>query len=354
MDTWREEEYSWFGIPTLSIKEFPSTFQRLRNLYSGFLPRFEWNRDSLEELLGRILTETTWDDLVAALDTRAEAVRNELVQRMFYRSCVAFYRFFDLFLAYLIVDGSAFKTWGEVTGYYSRFYFIHSWLNLLQGTWVDMNEVFPKYPHLHKPPKRFRKFFIFDTGEAIRILNTDQLKRVCDPPESNFAGSHQIWWALFRSVGEPDSFSFIDQLGFILTPFTFNPKERNLANYSYKYLEGFVELEWFDNTPQQMMAHFMPRRRSDRDFTSIEAYFEGEDPEFVDVGDFYTDEVQILWHSALAYLQLLRALNINQDFITAEKLNQLIRIHMRDKYPVISEAISEAIGQVLTGEISHT
>ena len=339
----------WFGISSFSIDEFPPTFQKLKEIYAGFRPEFESHRASLEDLLGELLTQIEWDAAVIALNNRDEKIREVYVQRLFYRSCVAFYRFFDLFLAYLTVDRSAFKTWGEVTGYYSRFYFIHAWLNLLQSSWVDTNDVSTEYPDMNKPPKRSRQFFIYDTGSSIQVMNSKDLKEVCDPPNATFRGSHQIWWALLRSVGEPESFEFIDEVGFTLEPFTFNPQERNLANYSYRYLEGFVELEWFETTPEQMMSHFMPNWRRDRDFTDLEAYFEGYDPETVDVADFYTDPVQILWCSVLTYLRLLSALEIDQEFITAEKLTKLIQVHLGDDYPIISAAITAKIDSIMSG-----
>jgi hypothetical protein len=135
----------------------------------------------------------------------------------------------------------------------------------------------------------------------------------------------------------------------VLTPFTFNPKNRNKINYSFRYLEGFIELEWFDNTPEQMMAHFMPMPRSDRDFTDMDTYFEGDNPEYVDVADFYTDGVQILWTSISAYLQLLHALGIRQEFITTDKLKLLMSVHLGDRFPCIARGVSKAIDTVLSG-----
>ena len=144
-----------------------------------------------------------------------------------------------------------------------------------------------------------------------------------------------------------DSFEFVDHLDFVLTPFTYNPRERNQANYSFRYLEGFIELEWFDNTPEQMLAHFMPWPRADRDFTNMDAFFEGDDPEYVDVADFYDDDVQILWTSIVAYLQLLGGLGIKQEFITSAKLKSLMAVHLGDKYPNIGNGITRVIDSLL-------
>jgi hypothetical protein len=49
---------------------------------------------------------------------------------MFYRSTTGFYWALQLFLSYLTLDKHCYRTWADVTAYYSRFYFIQSFLNL--------------------------------------------------------------------------------------------------------------------------------------------------------------------------------------------------------------------------------
>ena len=58
-------------------------------------------------------------------------------------------------------------------------------------------------------------------------------------------------------------------------------------------MKGFPELEWFDSSPEQMLAHasFWAHREDD-DFTDMDRFFTDRDPENVDASDFYTDRVQ--------------------------------------------------------------
>ena len=334
------EEFKRFRIPFLSIEKFPPNFETLQVIYQGFVPSVELHRDSLEDLFGRILKEKHWSCLLEALNQSDTQMRNDITQRLFYRSCVAFYRFYDLFLAYLVTSGFSFRTWSNVTAYYSRFYFVQAWLNLLQSSWI----------HLHKTPTGgIRDFFLVNSADQIRVISWKELQAMASPKGANFSGSHKIWWTLFNSTKSLESFDFIPDLDFVLSPFNFNTENRNRENYSFQYLEGFVELEWFDQHPEQMFAHFMPTPRMDRDFTDMGSYFAEYDPESVDVADFYTDDTQILWLSLIAYLQLLRALNISQDFITCEKLDKLLDIHIKDKFPIIASAISEKVRIALIG-----
>lgn len=344
-----DNEFDRFGVPKLSVVGFPPSLETLRDLYDGFTPIPEFHRDSLEELFSRILKTYDWDAVVSEFGLPNSEVRDVIMQRLFYRSCVAFYRFYDLFLAHLVTDGFSFRTWSKVTGYYSRFYFVQAWLNLLQSSWVDLSKSLGDVPEGSRPARDDLKFFLFNTLNGVKIHNEKELRKVVAPQGVNFGGSHQIWWTLFNSSSNLESFDFIPELDFVQSFYDFNPKERNRENYSFQYLEGFPELEWFDQSSEQMAAHFMPRPRKDKDFTDMDAYFKGEEPASSYVDDFYCDDAQIFWHSLDAYLRLLRALNVPQDFITCEKLEFLLDIHIKEKFPVIAVAMSEKMRLALLG-----
>jgi hypothetical protein len=74
------------------------------------------------------------------LSLDAADARSWFRQRVFYRSCTAFYRSFELFLSFLTLERECFQTWARVTGYYSRFYFLRAFLNVLQATFVFFGE----------------------------------------------------------------------------------------------------------------------------------------------------------------------------------------------------------------------
>lgn len=237
---------------------------------------------------------------------------------MFYRGAAAFYRSLQLFLGYLTLDRHCYRTWAEVTAYYSRFYFIQAFLNLTLSTHLSVG----------------KKTFIFFDGTRV----------VCKPdknlPEAFRRGSHEMWWSLMEAVKSPDY--PCDELGFILSRLVFNPERRNTVNYGYEYLfGGFNELDWFDSGPEQMLSHFMPRPRADEDITDIDRFF---DPEDVDVGDFYGDvEPQIIWSSLLGYLQLLRSLRFQQTFVKTETIITLCDLHIGAEYPILIQGIAKSV-----------
>ena len=343
----KDEDFMNRRIPDLSIEGFPPDWDTLQSIYGGFVPRPEFHRDSLEKMLARILRDSSWDKLVAEFTKPDLGLYQDMVQRLFYRSCVGFYRSFDLFLAYLAISRYSFRTWSNVTGYYSRFYFVQAWLNLLQCSWVDLKKVTSSIPELSRPPGSSREFFTYNVGTNLRIASRSKLREVVYPQGANFASSHLVWWTLFNSLRDLEWSGRFQDLDYVLAPFYFNPTERNQANYSFEYLEGFVELEWFDQSTNQMLAHFLPTPRPDMDFTNMSRYFAQEDPESVDVGDFYSDPVQIIWISTVSYLRLLQDLDISQDFITREKLDSLIDVHgIRTLFPNIAKGISKELGKL--------
>jgi hypothetical protein len=120
------------------IPDFPPSYSNLQNLYRGFEPVYEHQRESFAEWWMHYLGQVNLAQFEGEINSASESgasLRNQLIQRHFYRSATSFYRSFDLFLSYLSLQYRKFGTWSEVTGYYSRFYFIQAFLNLLQCGW---------------------------------------------------------------------------------------------------------------------------------------------------------------------------------------------------------------------------
>jgi hypothetical protein len=156
---------------------FPPSFDDLKAEYGGFAVRWEMQRQSFDEVAARaVKSHGGLAPFVAFLNTSDG--RSWHKQRMFYRSSVAFYRSLQLFLGYLTLDQNCFKTWAEVTGYYSRFYFIQAFLNLCLCTHLSFG----------------KKATIFFDGKTIScVLDKDLSKGFC-------TGSHEIWWSLLELV----------------------------------------------------------------------------------------------------------------------------------------------------------
>ncbi len=328
------------------IPDFPPNFQSLRALYADFHPRFEFRRDSFSEFFAYYLKQVSRRDLEKILvtdDDKTKEFKTQLKQRHFYRSATCFYRSFDLFLAFISLQGSSFGSWAEVTGYYSRFYFIQAFLNLLQANWFSFADELPVDGLVDSNDRRF---FVYHTGEAVTFLSNSELVGAVGGGKKR--GSHQGWWRIYGCLRELEDFPDIEALGFVLGEGYFNPARRNEVNYSHEYIRGFPELEWFDATPESMMSHFsFQHRRYDRDITNIDRFFEGFDPADCDVGDFYGDEAQMLWCSVDCYLRVLVALGIKQDFITVSEIEALARAHFQDDFPVLIRGIVTSIREVL-------
>ena len=64
-----------------------------------------------------------------------------------------------------------------------------------------------------------------------------------------------------------------------------------------------------------------------------------QDPENVDVGDFYGDEAQILWCSIKTYLEILAELGFKQQFVLVENIAALAEIHLANDYPSLMHGI---------------
>lgn len=308
------------------VSGLPPTFEALRAAYKSFVPTWEYQRQSFEAVAHEVIEDPArglaW--LEQELNTPDGMVWYR--QRLFYRSCVAFYRSFQLLLAFLVLDRRAFASWASVSGYYSRFFFIQALLNLMLTTWLELDHV----------------AIVFD-GTSVRCHRQKDLS-----VRLKKARSHEVWWALMEAVKTPHDFP-VEEMGFVLSRLAFNPNDRNNTNYSFEYLGGgFIELDWFDSGAKQLISHFTPVRRSDRDFTNIERFFEATDPENADFGNFYGDtDVQSLWTSIAGYLKLLRALEFEQKFVLTENLVALSELHLSGDYSRVRAGLAQAISDIL-------
>jgi hypothetical protein len=311
------------------VPGLPPAFESIKRAYTDFEPKWELNRQSFEDAAHSVISDPK--EGLASLENELNTPEGFkwYRQRMFYRSSVAFYRCFQLLLAFLALERRYFRTWAGVTGYYSRFYFIQALLNLLMSSWLELDRVAVVYD-----------------GERVKCYRQKDLERLSH--RFRKGGSHEIWWSLMESLKRPADYP-VDEMGFVLSRFAFNPQARNNMNYSFEYLfGGFNELEWAESGAKQMMSHFMPSRRADQDFTDIDRFFVDADPESADVGDFYGDtEVQSLWCSITAYLRILNALGFPQSFIKTETLVALSELHLAHDYERVRAGIVESISSVL-------
>lgn len=332
------------------IPEYPPSFDGLRGFYRNFEPVYEHRRESFGEWWNFYLRQMRLDDFESEIrvDTQfARAVKNQLRQRYFYRSATCFYRAFDLFLGFLSLQRNLFGTWSDVTGYYCRFYFIQALLNLLQANWFGAEDSIPKEGIIDPSDANF---FGYHTGVEYRFLKGSPLLAGLEV-ERNL-GSHAMWRKVFEKLNGLPGFPRLEALEFVLSDGYFNAEKRNEVNYSHEYIRGFPELEWFDSSQESMMSHFgFQSRRADRDITNIERFFIGVNPEedYFDGGDFYGDEAQMLWSSIDCYLRLLKALEIQQDFITIDKLDALTGKHIGEHLPNITAEIATGVRDALEG-----
>lgn len=314
------------AYPTLP--DFPPVFERLKEYYAGFTPKWESSRDSFDARIADALKTSDLEEFV--VDLNSEPGLQWFKQRMFYRSATAFHRALQLFLSFLTLDRHCYRTWSEVSAYYSRFYFLQGFLNLSGCTCLNVPV----------PQKKKSAAVIYFDGKKIRQIPSSKL------PKSFHRGSHELWWSVVEAMKTPDY--PIEHLSFILSRLTFSPDQRNRVNYSFDYLSGgFNELDWFDSGADQMLNHFMPHPRLDEDITDINRFFEGVNPEDADEGDFYGDEAQIIWCSLIGYLQLVKSLDFPQTFVKTETILALCDLHIGAEYPNITQGIAQSVHSVL-------
>lgn len=301
---------------------FPPDLKSLQKAYEGFRPKWEHNRQSFELDVAEYIQANGLEACEAALNTANGF--SWFRQRMFYRSSAAFYRSLQLFLGSLTLDRHCYRTWTAVTAYYSRFYFIQAFLNLILSTHQSASE----------------RAFIFFDGSQVNCIPNKKL------PKAFRTGTHEIWWSLMEAVKSPDY--PCDNLGFILSKLVYNPEQRNTVNYGFEYhAGGFIELDWFDSGATQMLSQFMPHPRADEDITNIDRFFAGQDPANVDEGDFYGDDTQITWCSIMGYLQLLKSLAFEQGFVKTETIIALCDLHIGSEYPKLIQGIAKSVSECL-------
>jgi hypothetical protein len=306
------------------IPGFPPSFAVLKTAYSGFVPAWEHSRESFEVMVRELFAE---GNTPADLETEFSIGDGWgwYRQRLFYRSCTAFYRSLQLFFAYLVLERRCFRSWATVTGYYSRFFFIQALLNLMLTTF-DAEQ---------------RHVFFYD-GKQVRCLEKNQLSATLKN-----AFSHEAWWQLMEAIKIPADYD-PEHFVFVLSRLVYSPHERNRVNYGFEYLRGgFIELDWFDSGAKQLLSHFMPHPRADRDVTDLDRYFQNQDPGSVDVGDFYGDEAQMLWCSIKTYLEMITKLAFKQQFVLVENIAALAEVHLADDYPNLMRGILVAAEETL-------
>ena len=320
--------------PQRALPDFPPSYQRLRRIFQGFVPEVEHNRDTLGRWLGALLKDADLRTVEAALNTAKQPAGSPvpaLLQRHFYWSATCFMRSFQLLLAYLVLDRRALSSWAHVTGYYSRFYGAKAIANLCLASWVYVDA-----PSRVRG-KKYGDLLLYVSNAGVRLIpakETGVFGR----------GSHERWWRLFDQLRLVPDFPPSQTLELAFQRWPFTSQRRNDLNYSDAWMRGFPELEWFDQSVDQMLAHanaFQPRE--DRDFTDLDRFFAGYDPEYVDVADYYTDEVHWLWQPALAYLSLVRSLVPAQTFVTSEKLIALAERSLEQDYPLILDGMKHAM-----------
>lgn len=307
-----------------SIDGFPMPFDLLCRSYNGFVPRFEGHRRTVEEQLQEIIGQTRTPDQVEEAINTPDA--GWFRQCIFYRSCTAFYRSFALLCAFLTLERDAFQTWAQVTAYYCRFFFLQAFLNLLQATYVYSGRGYA---------------LLYYDGARLRYRDPRTL-----PPMMRNVGSHEQWWFLMEAVKHPADYP-IEHMVMIISRLVFNPNKRNTENYSFEYLEGSPELDWFDKGAQQLISHFHPRARGDQDITDLNRYFEGYNPEYCDPGDFYTDDAVVLWTYLETYLRLVKQLGFTEEFLTTPIITAVAEIHLGRRMPTVLEGIVRATADIL-------
>jgi hypothetical protein len=264
------------------------------------------------------------------------SVDPDLLQRHFAWSATCFTRSYHLMLAYLVLAERGLSSWATVTGYYSRFYNAKALVNLCLASWVDV-DLRPANGG-PKDGKRL-KFLLFTGDDGTRLI---ERRRVCQSLLPN--KSHECWWRLLDQLRHIPDLPESDAINSALQPWPFTSDRRNELNYSDVWMQGFPELEWFDVSVEQMLAHMsFASSRQDQDFTNIDRYFEGLDPENVDVADYYTDPVVALWQPIAAYLDLVNLLLPMQAVLTAPKLIALAKRALGHTMPVTLDGLCQGV-----------
>lgn len=303
---------------------FPISFSLLKGAYTDFEVPDLAQQSSLEEIIHAIYATHDIRGLMGELNhpDRLAWYKGQL----FHRSCKSFYRSLQLYFAYLILERHCFLTWAKVTAYYSRFYFIQSFLNLSLATWFELDNL-----------------FVFFDGTGFTCLTK---KGLTDSPTLKKARSHEVWWQFMEAMKRPDY--PIADLDFVLSRLVFNPAARNIANYDFRRQHGgFIELDWFDLSPYQMLSQLMPNPRCDLDITDIDRYFSEMAPDDCEAADFYSDEAQLQWSNFSAYLAMIIKLGIRQNYVCTPKIALLASVCLGKEYPNLMNGILTSATEIL-------
>jgi hypothetical protein len=143
-----DEKIAFFFTPPARITEpgsFSSLFMLRREIQDCLIGNGSRNRHSFADAAHSAISDPKVG--LASLEDQLNTPEGFrwYRQRMFYRSSVALYRSFQLFLAFLALERRYFRTWAGVTGYYSRFYFIQALLNLLFSSWLELDRAAVAY-----------------------------------------------------------------------------------------------------------------------------------------------------------------------------------------------------------------
>jgi len=149
---------------------------------------------------------------------------------MFYRSATAFHRALQLFSGFLTLDRHCYRTWSQVTAYYSRFYFLQALLNLCGCTCLNVPI----------EPKGNAAAVLYFDGKSIRHIPVNKL------PKAFRKSSHELWWSVMEAMKTPEY--PVEHLSFILSRLVFSPEQRNRINYGFEYLSGGGATNWIGST----------------------------------------------------------------------------------------------------------
>ncbi len=322
-----------------AFADFPPSLARLQEVYAGFVPSFEMRRESLSEYVRNKLSEispTSNADAIRAPTGHSLSCDVDLLQRHFAWSATCFVRAYSLLLTYVIISRRGLSSWATVTGYYSRFYSAKALANLCLASWVDVDLRASNGGPSHG---KNWKFLVYTGAEHTRLIEGSRLPTSMVPN-----ASHERWWRLLDQLRHIPDLAETDPMTTALQPWPFTSERRNEVNYSDVWMEGFPELEWFDTSVEQMLAHMsFASARQDDDFTDIDRYFVGMDPESADVADYYTDPAVALWQTVIAYLDLVGILVPAQNVVTTDKLIALAERTLGSDSPRTLEGLRLAL-----------
>ncbi|CAM4015261.1 hypothetical protein [Saccharibacillus endophyticus] len=331
---------------------FTINYSKLKDEYKDFSPYFETHRQSLNLLFETLLNQQDSNAINSYLSQAPnQNIMNEIKQKLVYSSTLCFFRAFDLFLAYITLEDKKFKTWSEVTGYYSKFYIIKAINSLLLRGYEVID--YDKRGQLVDSRRDGSFYFAFDNN-GFNLYNStkieyQQLQK--DPQTNQRYGSHQLWWRLLETITDIKGIEKFSRLNYLLDQNWTNPKLRNQINYSLEYLEGFQELDWFD---ANLKGHHSWNSKDNRDFTSMKNFFKNTDPEDIDMGDYYTDLRVYLWESIMSYLEIYKDVLGTNRIFRIENINYLMQAHETDKaVPEASKNMKKMINELFGIEIEE-